>query len=85
MGQLSKRLDNKRSRHEDSREIEQVKMKQPVRCWRCGGHHLRWDCLMREHDEGNSRKVPRLRGQLEAENQQKRYMEAERLGLERSK
>jgi len=85
LGQLSKRPDRKRSRHEGSKEIEQVKMKQPVRCWRCGGHHLRRDCPMREHDEGNSRKVPRLRDQLEAENQQEKSMEAERLGLERSK
>ena len=85
MGQLSKRPDKKRSRHEDSKEIEQVKMKQPVRCWRCGGHHLRRDCPMREHDEGNSCKVPRLRDQQEAENQQEKSMEAERLGLERSK
>ena len=85
IGHLSKRPDKKRSRHEDSKEIEQVKMKQPVRCWRCGGHHLCRDCLMREHDEGNSRKVPRLRDQLEAKNQQEKSMEAERLGLERSK
>ena len=69
LGQLSKRPVEKRSRHEDSKEIEQVKMKQPMRCWRCGGHHLRRDCPMREHGEGNSRKVPRLRDQLEAENQ----------------
>ena len=40
---------------------------------------------MRERDEGNSRKVPRLRDQLEAENQQEKSMEAERLGLEHSK
>ena len=40
---------------------------------------------MREHDEGNSRKVPRLRDQLEDENQQGKSMEAEGLGLERSK
>ena len=33
-GQLSKRPDRKWSRPEDSKEIEQVKMKQPVRCWR---------------------------------------------------
>ena len=85
MGHLSKRLDKKRSRHEGSKEIEQVKMKQPVRCWRCGGHHLRRDYPMREHDEGNSRKVPRLRDQQEAENQQEKSMEAERLGRERSK
>ena len=68
MGQSSKRLIEKQSRHEDSKEIQQVKMKQPVKCWECGGHHLRWDCPMREHDEGNSRKVPRLRDQLEAKN-----------------
>ena len=40
---------------------------------------------MREHDEGNSRKVPRLRDKLEAENQQDKSMEAEGLGLEHSK
>ena len=85
VGQLSRKPDKKRSRHEDSKEIEQVKMKQPVRCWRCGGHHLCRDCPMREHDEGNSRKVPRLRDQLEAMNQQGKSMEAEGLDLERSK
>ena len=40
---------------------------------------------MWERDEGISRKVPRLQDQLEAENQQEKPMEAERLGLERSK
>ena len=85
MGHSSKRPVGKRSRHEGSEEIEQVKMKQPVKCWECGGHHLRWDCPMREHEEGNSRKVPRLRDKLEAENQQEKSMEAEGLGLERSK
>ena len=69
MGHSSKRPDKKRSRHEDSKEIEQVKIKQPVRCWRCGGHHLRRDCPMRKHDEGNSRKVRRIQDRLEAENQ----------------
>ena len=44
MGQLSKRPDKRRSRHEDSKEIEQVKMKQPVKCSECGGHHLCRDC-----------------------------------------
>ena len=82
MGHSSKRPVKKRSRHEDSKEIEQVKMKQPVKCWRCGGHHLRRDCPMKEHDEGNSRKVPRLQDQLEVENQQEKSMEAEGLGLE---
>ena len=85
MGQSSKRPDRKRSRHEDSKEIEQVNMKQPMRCWNCGGHHLCQDCPRREHDEGNSRKVPRLWDQLEAENQQENSMEAEGLGLECSK
>ena len=74
MGQSSKRPEKKRYRHEYSKEIEQVMMKQPVRCWRCGGHHLRRDCPMREHDEGNSHKVPRLRDQQEVVNQQERSM-----------
>ena len=60
-------------------------MKHPMKCWECGGHHLRRDFPMREHDEGNSHKVPRLRDELEAENQQEKSMEAEGLGLERSK
>ena len=60
MGHSSKRPVKKRSRHEDSNEIDQVKMKQPVKCWECGGHHLRQDCPMREHEEVNRCKVPRL-------------------------
>ena len=40
---------------------------------------------MREHDAGNSHKVPRLQDELEAENQQDKSMEAEGLGLKRSK
>ena len=40
---------------------------------------------MREHDEGNSHKVSRLRDKLEAENQRENFMEAEGLGPERSK
>ena len=40
---------------------------------------------MREHDEGNSRKVPRLQDELKDENQQENSMEAEGLGLEGSK
>ena len=85
MGHSSKRPVRKRSRHEDSKEIEQVKMKQLVKYWECGGHHLRRDCPMREHDEGNSRKVPSLWDKLEAENQQDKFMEAEGLGRELSK
>ena len=85
MGHSFKQPVNKRSRHEDSKEIEQVKMKQPVKCWECRGHHLHRDCPMREHDEGNNRKVPRLRDRLEAENQQDNSMEAKGLGHERSK
>ena len=85
MGHSSKRPVEKQSRHEDSKEIEQVKMKQPVKCWRCGGHHLHRDCPMREHDEGNSRKVPRLQDKLKVENQQEKLMESEGLGTESSK
>ena len=40
---------------------------------------------MREHEEGNSRKVPRLHDKMKAENQQENSMEAKGLGLERSK
>ena len=85
MGHSSKRPIGKRSRHEDSKEIEQVNMKQPVKCWECEGHHLRRGFPMREHDEGNSHKVPRLRDKLRVENQQEKLMEAEGLGPERSK
>ena len=60
MGLSSNRSIKKRSRHEDSKEIEQVKMKQPVKCWKCGGHHLCRDCPMKEHKEGSNHKVPRL-------------------------
>ena len=85
MEHSSKRSIKKRSRHEDSKEIEQVKMKQLVKCWGCGGHHLRWDCPMRELEEGNSRKFPRLQDKMRAENQQEKLVEAEGLGPERSK
>ena len=85
MGHLSKRSVKMRSRHEDSKEIEQVKMKQLVKCWECRGHHLRQYCPMRKHKEGSSHKVPRLQDKLRAENQQKKFMEAEGLGPERSK
>ena len=36
---------------------------------------------MREHDDGNSRKVPRLRDKLESENQQDKSVEAKGLGI----
>ena len=39
---------------------------------------------MREHDEGNSLKVTRLKDKMDAENQQDKYMEAKGLGLSRS-
>ena len=81
MGHSSKRPIEKRSRHEDSKEIEQVKMKQPVKCWQCGGHHLPRNCPMREHEEGNSCKVPRLWDKLKAENQQDKSVESKGLGL----
>ena len=85
MRHSSNRSIKKHSRHEDSKEIEQVKIKQPVKCWKCGGHHLRRDCPTREHKEGNSHKVPRIGDELKSENQKKKLMEAEGLGLERSK
>ena len=40
---------------------------------------------MWEHDEGNSRKVPRLRDKLRTKNQQDKFMEAKGLGPECSK
>ena len=60
-------------------------MKPLVKCWECGGHHLRRDFPMREHEKGNSRKVPRLRDKLKSENQWEKFVEAEGLGPERSK
>ena len=57
MGHSSKRSVKKRSRHEDSKKIEQVKMKQPVKCWECGGHHLCRYYPVREHKKDNSHKV----------------------------
>ena len=85
MRHSSKRPVGKRSRHEDSKEIEQVKMKQPMKCWKCGGHHYRRDCPTREHQEGSSHKVPRLGDEPKAENQQDKIVEAKGLGLESSK
>ena len=85
MGHSSKQSVKKHSRYEDSKEIEQVKMKQPAKCWKCGGHHYRWDCPTREHQEGSNHKVPRLGDELKVENQQEKLMEAKGLGLERSK
>ena len=58
MGHSSNRSIKKHSRHEDSNKIEQVKMKKPVKCWKCMGHHLRRDFPTREHKEGSSHKVP---------------------------
>ena len=60
-------------------------MKQPTKCWKCGGRHLRQDCPMREHEEGSSHKVPRLWDKTKDENQQDKFMEAKGLGPERSK
>ena len=80
MGHSSKKSIMKHSRHEDSREIEQVKMKQPVKCWKCRGYHLHRDFPMREHKEGSSHKVLRLGDKPKAENQQQKLMETEGLG-----
>ena len=81
MGHSSKRPVKKWSRHEDLKEIEQVNMNQPVKCWKCGGQHLRRDCPMREHKEGSSHKVPRLGDDPKAN----KLVEAEGLGSEISK
>ena len=75
----------KHSRHEGSKEIEQEKMKQPMKCWKCGGHHCLWDYPTREHQEGSSQKVPTLGDELKAEDQQKKLVEAEGLGPKSSK
>ena len=85
MGHSSKRSIKKHSRHEDSKEVEQVKMKKPTKCWKCGGHHLRRDFPMRQHKEDNSHKVPRLRDKLKDENQQEKFMEVEGIGPKSSK
>ena len=85
MGHSSNRSIKKRSRHEDSKEIEQVKMKKPMKCWKCRGHHYRRDYPTREHKEGSSHKFPRLGDEPKAENQQERLMEAKGLGPEISK
>ena len=59
-------------------------MKQPVKCWECGGHHLQRDFPMREHDEDISRKDPRIRDKLKAKNQHDKSVEAKGLGLAHS-
>ena len=56
-------------------------MKQPMKCWECGGHHLRRDCPTKEHKEGNNHKVPRLGDEPKAE----KIMETEGIGHEGSK
>ena len=81
----SKRSIEKWSRHEDSKEIEQIKMKQLVKCSECGGHLLRQYCPMREHEEGSNHKVPKLWDKPRAENQQEKFWEVEHLGREHSK
>ena len=85
MGHFSKWTDKKWSRHEYSKEIEKVKMKQPMKWWECGGHHLCRYYPAREHKEGSSHKVPRLGDDLKAENQKRKLMEAKGLGPENSK
>ena len=60
-------------------------MKQSVKCWKCGGHHYRCDCPMREHKESSSHKVPRLQNKPRAEEQQEKLVEAEGLGPKSSR
>ena len=80
MGHSSNRSIKKRSRNEDSKEIEQLKMKQPVKCWRCEGHHCRRNFPTREHQEGSSQKVPRFGDEPKVENKQEKLVEAKGLG-----
>ena len=85
MGHLSNRSMKKHSRHEESKEIEQVKVKQPAKCWKCEGHHYRQDCPTRVHKEGSSHKVPRLGDEPKAENQREKVVEAKGVGPKSSK
>ena len=85
MRRSSKWSIKKRSRHEDSKEIEQVEMKKPAKCWKCRGHHLHRDFPMREHQEGSNHKVPRLGDEPKAENWQEQLVESKGLGTESSK
>ena len=59
-------------------------MKQPMKCWKCGGHHLHWDYPTREHKEDRSHKIPRLGDEPKAENQQEKLVEDKGLSLESS-
>ena len=85
MGHSSKRSIKKCPSDEDLKEFEQVKMKQPMKCWRCGGHHCRRNCPTREHQEGSSQKFPRFGDEPKTENQQEKLVEAKGLGPESSK
>ena len=85
MRHSSNRSIKKCSRHEGSEEIDQAKMKYPVKGWKCGGHHCRQNCPIREHQEGSSHKVTRLGDEPKDENQQEKLVEAKGLGLESSK
>ena len=78
----SNRPIKKRSKWEDSREIEQ---KQPVKCWNCKGDHYLRNCPTREPQEGSSHKVFRLMDELEDPNQQEQLVKIKGLGPESSK
>ena len=75
----------KHSRHEGSKEIEQEKMKQPMKCWKCGGHHCLQNFPTREHQEGGINKVFRSVDELKDKDQQENLVEAKGLGSESSK
>ena len=68
MRHSSNRSIKNHSRHEDSKEIEQVNIKQLVKCWKYGGHHCCRNCPTREHQEVSSHKVPRLGDESKDEN-----------------
>ena len=56
------------SRHEGSKKIEQVKMKQPVKCWKCGGHHCLQNFPTREHQDGSDHKDFKLMDEIKNQN-----------------
>jgi hypothetical protein len=81
----SNRPIKRRSRWEDSKEIEHANMKQTVKCWKCGGDHCLRNCPTRKPQEGSSRKIFRLMDELEDPNQREHLVKVKGLGPESSK
>ena len=47
-------------RSKDSRIIEHEKIKQLVKCWKCGGNHLLRNCPTKENKKGSNHRVSKL-------------------------